>query len=133
VKGDDGGNIDIPPAGPGNDATESNKIETIATVEVMPQFPGGETAWSKFLQKNLRYPQEAIDAGVSGKVFISFVVEKDGHLSNITVMRGVGYGLEQEAIRVLKLVPPWKPGIQNGQPVRVQYNMPFNFQIPPTD
>ena len=129
----DGGNLDDLFENKGTAATEDNSVKNIATVEIMPQFPGGEAAWSKFLQKNLHYPAQAIDAGISGKVFISFVVEKDGHLSNITVVRGMGYGLEEEAMRVLKLVPPWKPGIQNGQPVRVMYNMPFNFQIPPSE
>lgn len=132
--GVDGGNLDIAPTtNPGPGLTEDNTVHNIASIEVMPSYPGGEAAWAKFLQKNLHYPQEAIEANVSGKVFISFVVEKDGHISNITVERTTGYGLDAEAIRVLKLVPPWKPGIQNGQPVRVRYNMPFNFQIPSSD
>ncbi len=132
--GIDGGNLDIPATTPGNAVTENkDEVHTIASVEIMPTFPGGEAAWAKFLQKNLRYPQEAIEAGISGKVYISFVVEKDGHLSNFTVERTPGYGLDAEAVRVLKLVPPWKPGIQNGQPVRVRYSMPFNFQIPSSD
>jgi protein TonB len=131
--GVDGGNLDIPVTPAGSGATEDNTVHTINSIEVMPAFPGGETAWAKFLQKNLHYPGAALDAGISGKVYISFVVEKDGHLSNITVDRTPGYGLDAEAIRVLKLVPPWKPGIQNGQAVRVRYSMPFNFQIPSSD
>jgi protein TonB len=137
-KGDPGDatlNITDPgPASSGmNVVTETNVVVDMRSVEIMPAFPGGEAAWSKFLQKNLRYTQQALDAGISGKVFVSFVVEKDGHLSDITVDRGVGYGLDEETVRVLKLVPPWKPGIQNGRPVRVRYTMPFNFQLPPTD
>ena len=128
--GPDLGISDGPPA---KAIIEDNAIMTTGTVEIMPAFPGGEAAWSKFLQKNLRYTQQAIDAGISGKVFISFVVEKDGHLSDITVDRGVGYGLDEESVRVLKLVPPWKPGIQNGRPVRVRYTMPISFQLPSTD
>lgn len=131
--GIDGGNIDIPPTPAGSGVIEDNSVHTIATIEVMPAFPGGEAAWAKFLQKNLHYPGQALDANISGKVYISFVVEKDGHLSNITVDRTPGYGLDAEAVRVLKLVPPWKPGIQNGQAVRVRYSMPFNFQIPSSD
>ncbi len=125
-------NIDLPPAAsPG--VTENNEVKDFGTIEVNPQFPGGEAAWAKFLQKNLHYPSQAIEEGISGKVIISFVVEKDGHLSDITLIRGPGHGLDEEAIRVLKLVPAWKPGIQNGRPVRVRYNMPFNFQIPSSD
>jgi protein TonB len=134
AQGADGGNLDIPVnTGTGTAATEDKSIHEINSIEVMPTFPGGEAAWAKFLQKNLHYPGQALDAGISGKVYISFVVEKDGHLSNITVDRTPGYGLDEEAIRVLKLVPPWKPGIQNGQAVRVRYSMPFNFQIPSSD
>jgi periplasmic protein TonB len=130
------GNIDIPPGDSnttGSDVTEDKTVHNIATVEVMPQFPGGEAAWGKFLQKNLHYPPQAVEAGVSGKVFVSFVVEKDGHLSNIKVERGPGYGLDEEAVRVLKMAPAWSPGIQNGQKVRVSYVMPITFQISSQD
>jgi len=127
------GPIEPPTAQPVKDPTEGADMEPLKVVEVMPQFPGGEAAWAKFLQKNIRYPTQAIDAHIQGKVYVSFVVEKDGHLSNINVLRSPGYGLEDEAIRVLKLVPPWKPGIQNGRPVRVSYTMPFSFQLPADD
>ncbi len=120
-----------PPAGPTTqEASENTEILSTSTVEVMPQFPGGDAAWSKFLQRNLRYPAQASEAHAQGKVYVTFVVEKDGHLSDMQVLRGVGFGLDDEAMRVLKLVPPWKPGIQNGRPVRVRYTMPFNFQLP---
>ena len=109
---------------------EGTSIKDMHAVEVMPQFPGGEAAWQKFLQKHLRYPLQAMDAGIGGKVYVSFIVEKDGHLSDIALVRGVGYGLDEEAQRVLKLAPNWSPGIQNGQKVRVRYMMPFNFQAP---
>jgi len=137
VKGNDN-SINIPELSGGNGnvakaVTEDNGVHEISTIEVMPQFPGGEAAWAKFLQKNLRYPGQAQENNISGKVWVSFVIEKDGHLSDIMVIRGVGYGLDDEAVRVLKLAPAWKPGIQNGQAVRVRYNLPFNFQIPPSD
>jgi len=98
-------------------------------VENMPEPIGGAAAWSKFLNKNLKYPTMAVDERIQGKVWVSFIVEKDGHLSNIVVERGLGYGTTEEAIRVLKMAPAWKPGIQNGQPVRVRYTLPINFQI----
>ena len=99
------------------------------TVEKMPEPYGGAAAWNKFLGRNLKYPDMAIDGHIQGKVWVSFIVEKDGHLSNIVVERGLGYGTNEEAIRVLKMSPAWKPGIQNGQPVRVRYTLPINFQI----
>jgi len=136
-KGDDNkGDINVPvkamSAGDALDKPDehANDVRDLHSVEVMPQFPGGETGWQKFLQKHLRYPPQAIDANIGGKVFISFIVETDGHLSDITLVRGVGYGLDEEAIRVMKIAPNWSAGIQNGRKVRVRYMMPFNFQAP---
>jgi len=135
-RGDDkNGEINITPAPGGGGIADKpdenvNDVKDMHAVEVMPQFPGGEAAWQKFLQKHLHYPPQAVDAGIGGKVFISFIVETDGHLSDITLVRSVGYGLDDEAIRVLKIAPNWTPGIQNGRKVRVRYMMPFNFQAP---
>jgi protein TonB len=97
--------------------------------DVMPEPYGGAAGWNKFLQKNLKYPAEAIDKNISGRVLVSFVVEKDGHLSSIMVDRGAGFGMDEEALRVLKLSKAWKPGYQNGQPVRVKYTIPIRFSI----
>jgi protein TonB len=110
-------------------APAGNDVKEFTELEVMPQPVGGEGAWGKFLQKNLRYPAMAQEAGASAKVYMSFIIEKDGHLSEITVLRKMGYGFDEEATRVLKLAPAWKPGIQNGQPVRVRYTIPINFQL----
>jgi protein TonB len=121
-----------PDAGKGNEGPGvAPKVDVSVHdfADIMPEPYGGMAGWSRFLQKTLRYPPDATDKGISGKVFISFVIEKDGHLSNITVERGVGYGLDDEAIRVLKLAHAWKPGMQNGQPVRVKYTLPVNFSI----
>jgi protein TonB len=95
----------------------------------MPEPIGGEKAWAKFLNKNLRFPYEAQQAGVSGRVILSFIIEKDGSLSNIVIERGAGNGFDEEALRVLKLAKAWKPGMQNGLPVRVKYDIPINFQL----
>ena len=95
----------------------------------MPEPDGGAAGWKKFLEKNLRYPSQANDAGKSGKVWVSFIVEKDGQISNVLVDKGAGYGMDEEALRVLKLSKKWKPGIQNGQPVRVKYTLPLNFVL----
>ena len=112
--------------GTGN-GEDSNGIENIGTVEIMPEFVGGMEAWAKFLEKNLRYPSQARDEGVQGRVTISFVVEKNGELSNIKVLKGIGFGCDEEAKRVIAKSPFWKPGIQNGRPVRVLYSLPISI------
>jgi protein TonB len=118
-----GGTPGVTP-GPAN--TESAPF---TSVEIMPVPYGGASAWSKFLSKNLRYPDMAIDQHIQGKVWVTFIIEADGTLSHFKVDKGVGYGLDEEALRVLKLAPAWKPGMQNGHPVRVQYTIPINFQL----
>lgn len=131
-KGTDNSGIDIPFDGqgkPSSEVTEDTKPKEMYEIQVLPQPIGGEGAWAKFLQKNLHYPPQAVDAHAQGKVFLSFIVEKDGHISDVVVERGVGYGLDEEAVRVLKLAPAWKPGIQNGHQVRVKFTMPISFQI----
>jgi protein TonB len=127
------GIVDGPPKGPGGTegtgtGTSDVPVGTMG-LEVMPEPFGGAAAWSKFLQKHLRYPDGAVADHIQGKVWLSFIIERDGHLSNITVDRGPGYGLDEEALRVLKLAPAWKPGMQNGQAVRVKYDIPINFQL----
>ena len=98
-------------------------------VEHEPGFPGGLDKFFKFLQQNIKYPAEARKKKVEGKVFITFIIEKDGSFSNLRVLRDPGYGCGAEALRVMKLSPKWNPGIQNGHKVRVQYTMPINFTL----
>jgi protein TonB len=129
VHGDAPPVIDVAPGNGPSVTEDDDKVHTLVEVQVMPTPMGGEDAWNKFLSKNLRYPSEAQDAGVGGKVYMSFVVEKDGSLSNFTVERGAGYGMDEEATRVLKLAKAWKPGLQNGRPVRVKFVIPINFQF----
>jgi protein TonB len=106
--------------------TES-QIFTI--VEEMPSFPGGEAELYKFLAKVQEYPQMAVDAGIQGTVFVTFVVDKDGKVKDPKVLRGLGGGLDEAAIRMVKKMPPWEPGRQRGEPVRVQYNLPIRFTL----
>jgi len=108
---------------------EDNSIKDFASVEVLPEFQGGMAGWGKYLQKNLKYPPMARENNITGRVIMSFVVEKNGNLTDIKVLRGIGGGCDEEAIRVLKNAPAWKPGIQNGRPVRVAYTMPIFFQL----
>ncbi|MBW8684434.1 energy transducer TonB [Chitinophaga rhizophila] len=99
-------------------------------VELMPSFPGGDAALSKFLQKNMRYPRMAQETGIEGKIFVQFVVNKQGKISDVqTVGAHKGGGLEEEAMRVVKMMPDWKPGKQNGEYVNVRFNLPIGFQL----
>ena len=106
---------------------KDNKVFT--AVEHVPDFPGGVDKFYKFLQQNIKYPAEARNKKIEGKVFVSFIVEKDGSLSTFKVLRDPGAGCGAEALRVMKLSPKWNPGVQNGKKVRVQYTMPISFTL----
>jgi periplasmic protein TonB len=103
--------------------------KTFITSEVMPEFEGGIQKMYKWLGKNLKYPLLASNHGIEGRVIVTFVVEKDGGISNVEILKGVGFGCNEEAERVIKAMPKWKAGLQNGKPVRVRYTIPLNFQI----
>ena len=110
---------------------EGKKIYTV--VEQQPMFPGGIEEMYKFLGQNIRYPKAAVDAGATGRVFLSFVVTETGEVQDIVVLKGIGYGCDAEAIRVLSLFPKWEPAKQDGVPVNVRYNLPINFQMEESD
>ena len=101
----------------------------LTIVEQMPAFPGGELEMMKYIQKNVQYPQVEKEAGISGTCYVTFVVEKDGSITDVKVLRGVsgGTGCDKEAMRVVKSMPAWKAGKQNGREVRVQFNLPIKF------
>ncbi len=107
----------------------TNEVFNVGGVEVYPEFPGGMEAWAKFIRRHLRYPYMAEESGVQGRVFLSFVIEKDGSLSQIEVLKGIGAGCDEEAVRVIKKSPKWKPGKQNQQNVRVRYTMPIVYTL----
>ncbi len=98
-------------------------------VEDQPEFPGGEEALRRYLRDNIRYPVVAREAGIQGTVFVTFVVEIDGSVSNVEVLRGIGGGCDEEAVRVVRAMPAWQPGRQRDRPVRVQYRMPITFRL----
>ena len=106
---------------------ESKTIFTI--VEEMPSFPGGDAARNKFLSENIVYPMQASENGIQGTVYVSFIVNTDGKTENIKILRGIGGGCDEEAMRVVKLMPRWKPGKQNGKMVSVFYTMPVYFKL----
>lgn len=108
---------------------ESVDEPTFITVEQMPEFPGGNEGLRNFLIENLHYPEKAKANKTTGRVFVSFVVEKDGSIYNAKILRDIGDGCGEEALRVVKAMPRWKPGMQRGKNVRVQYTLPLNFQL----
>ncbi|SHI95397.1 protein TonB [Hymenobacter daecheongensis DSM 21074] len=94
----------------------------------MPGFPGGDAAFAKFLRAKIQYPAEALNNGISGKVHISFVVDEAGHILDPKVVKGLGFGLDEEALRLVRIMPWWNPGKIQGQPVRVAYTLPIVFR-----
>lgn len=98
-------------------------------VEIMPEFPGGEKALMRFLSEQIHYPDEARKAGLEGAVHLSFVVDEQGAITEVTCLRSPGYVLTVEALRVIGLMPRWKPGIQSGHKVRVKMTLPVNFRL----
>ena len=98
-------------------------------VEDMPAFPGGEEEMFNYLSHNINYPLIAKQTGIQGTVHLTFVVETDGSISNVSILRGIGGGCDQEAMRVVKSMPTWTPGNQQGRPVRVQFNLPVKFVL----
>lgn len=118
----------VPPA---EEEPEQAVIEEtpFVSVEKMPEFPGGEEALYKYLSKNLKYPDIAKEQNLQGKVFVQFIVEKDGSISNPKAVRDIGGGCGEEAVRVVRGMPKWTPGKQRTQTVRVQYTLPVVFQL----
>ena len=108
---------------------EKEEQQVFVVVEEMPEFPGGELALRTFIGKAIVYPTVAQENGIQGKVFVTFVVNKDGSVSNAKIARGVDPSLDAEALRVVATLPKWKPGKQRGVPVRVSYTVPISFKL----
>ena len=112
----------------GNDVVEQpDQVFTI--VEQMPSFPGGEAELRNYLQKNVKYPPFARENGITGTVYLSFIIGKDGSVSDVKLLRGIGGGCDEEAMRVVRAMPSWKPGKQSGNAVTVMYNLPVKFSL----
>lgn len=125
---DDTKNIEITPVVV-EEEEEVVEEQIFTVVENDPEFPGGMEALYKYLAQNIKYPQLARDNNITGRVYVTFVVEKDGSIANPKVLRDIGGGCGQEAIRVVKSMPKWTPGKQRGKAVRVQFNLPVNFSL----
>ncbi len=108
---------------------EDKNVYANNAADVKPLPVGGAQGWMSYLQKNLVYPEDARHQHISGKVQLSFIVEKDGSISDITIEQSAGHGFDEEAVRVLQQSPVWQPGIKDGQPIRIRYRLPVNFQM----
>ncbi|MAM05706.1 MAG: energy transducer TonB [Flavobacteriales bacterium] len=108
---------------------EEDDDEYFMVVENMPEFPGGDLGLMKYIQKNVRYPAIAKEYNITGKVYVSFIVDKQGTVTNVKIVRGVDKNLDAEAVRVVKSLPKYKPGKQRGKPVRVMFTIPINFTL----
>lgn len=112
---------------PPKHVVEETKIFTV--VEQMPMYPGGDAALMGYLRDNIKYPTVAAENGVQGRVVVGFVVERDGSITDVNILRGVDPSLDREAMRVVKSMPRWNPGKQNGSAVRVKYQVPVSFRL----
>lgn len=109
--------------------TDTATRSVYTSAEQMPTFPGGHDALSKYISKHLRYPKQAMKDAVQGKVLIRFIVEADGSISGAAVLKGLDAACDAEALRVIKAMPKWDPGMQNGSFVAVYYNLPITFAM----
>lgn len=116
---------------PSSQATTPTAIneEIFTVVEVPPSFPGGNAEINRYLRKNMRYPEAASIAKAKGRVFVSFIVTKEGRIQDVTILKGQGYGLDEEAKRLVETMPNWTPGRQAGRPVHVRYNLVVPFEL----
>ena len=112
-----------------NDSNNNAKNQVFTVVEQMPMFPGGNAGLMKYLASNVQYPEVAAKNGVQGRVVVGFVIECDGSITNVEILRGVDPSLDREAMRVVKAMPKWVPGKKNGAVVRVKYQVPVSFRL----
>ena len=134
VAGDENAKLDapvIPDKGPAvvEAPPAPAKVEIFEFVEQMPEFPGGEDAMMAYIVKNLKYPKQAHENNINGKVVVNCVVNEDGNISDAKVVRGIKYGCDDEALRVVRSIPNWRPGKRNGKAVKVSYSLPITFQL----
>ncbi len=111
------------------EAKAGDNERIFSVVEVQPEYPGGNEAMFHFLARNIRYPSSASRANIQGKVFVSFIVTSEGDIKNVSVLKGIGHGCDEEAVRVISKFPQWTPGKQDGKAVNVKYTVPINFQL----
>lgn len=120
----------------GYSQTDSTKVteqeeadELPILVEKKPEYPRGEAAMYKFINKHIKYPKKARKEGIEGIVYVQFIIDKEGNITKAKVIKGIGYGCDEEALRVVNKMPKWTPGTQRGKPVQVTFTLPFNFKL----
>ena len=118
-----------PPAPVQREEEAEEESEIFYVAESMPSFPGGDDKIYEYLARNMVYPLQAREANIEGRVFLTFVVERDGSITDVKVLRGIGGGCDEEAVRVVENMPKWVPGKQRGIPVRVHFNLPIKFTL----
>jgi len=106
-----------------------DEVLNFAVIEDKPEFPGGDAALLSFIGNNTKFPEVAKENGIQGRVFVGFVIDKEGKVTDVEILRGVDPALDKEAIRVVKSMPSWKPGKQRGKSVKVRYQVPINFKL----
>lgn len=129
VKGEEGIDNMIEEPAPAQVIEEPKQEEVFLVVEEMPDFPGGQAAMMKYIATNIKYPRVASQQGLEGRVIVTFVINGQGEVANVEVVKGIGGGCDEEAIRVIKSLPKWKPGKQNGRPVSVKFTVPIKFAL----
>lgn len=112
-----------------NSGDQHQNYEIYTLVDKMPSYPGGDEARMRFLQENIVYPVEARSKGYQGTVYLTFVVEPDGSITDVRVLKGVHPSIDNEAVRVIQIMPKWEPGTHRGKPLRVQFTMPIRFTL----
>ncbi len=110
-------------------AQQTEKGMVFILVEEPPEFMGGQDSLNRFIKYHLKYPAAAREAKIKGVVHLKFIVEADGHITNVEITRGLGYGCDEEALRVVNEFPKWKPGRQSGKNMRVGYFLPIRFSL----
>lgn len=115
------------------ESADYQEEQVFTVVEVMPEFPGGKNAMYAYLGKSIKYPEAARKNNTQGVVYVTFVVKKDGSVSSVKTIRGIGDGCDKEAVRVIKEMPKWEPGKQSGKAVNVQFNLPIKFNLAEDD
>jgi protein TonB len=119
----------INPVGDSNDQSHSDTSKVYTSVDQSPEFPGGIAAFQRYLAVNIRYPAKAFEEKKQGKVFVQFTIGRDGAINDVKVVRSVSPEIDEEALRVVKNSPKWRPGKLNGIPVKVYYTIPINFSL----
>ena len=115
-----------------NEISKANSYEdkVFTYIPVMPQFPGGEIAMYEYIKKNVIYPKLAMDSNITGKVFVNFVIDKEGNVTDAKILRGIGGGCDEEVVRLVESMPKWTPGeLETGERVKVSFNLPISFTL----